>query len=225
MKTSKLLTVLTIATVAVAVSAARAAALTTVPMQGPMVHVGIEYAEHDGVPHFHIHVEDPVPMLTPLSLSHPSDQFDNTDPWFGELDPSAEGRAFNRQYGFVLDGGSDPLPAGYGIWIRQLSATPGLEAFRYRTSPDTWSPMFGTDGSRDTLQWNLGMFHPAYTAPAGVGQYFATYQAFLVDADKNPTGVSAQFQLEWNAIPEPTTAIMTVLGLGAAALTIRRRKA
>jgi hypothetical protein len=202
---------------------ARASTLTTVPMQGPMVHVGIQYADHGDGPHLHIHVDTPVPVLMPLSVSHPGDQFDNTHPWFSDLDPSADAKAFNRQYGFVLDGDSDPLPTGYGIWIRQLTATLGLEVFRYRTSPLTWEPIFGTDGSSDTFMWNLGMFHPAYTAPAGSGTYLATYEAFVVDDLLQPTGVSETFTLEWQVIPEPTTTGLIGLGLGVAGWAARRR--
>ncbi len=213
----------------------RAATLTTVPMQGPMVHVNITYSTHGGTadPHLHVHTDGhdhggggtgAFPILTPLSSSQPTDGFDPLDPWFADLDPSAAGRAFNRQYGFVLDGNSDLLPAGFSIRIRQLSATPGLEAFLFRTAPDTWSPMFGTDGSSDTFLWNLGMFHPAYTAPAATGQHTASYEVFLVDQDGTPTGVTEQFELHWNVIPEPTTGLLTALGL-LGALLLRRRAA
>jgi hypothetical protein len=194
-----------------------------VPMQGAMIHVGIEYATH-GTPHLHIHVELGIPVLQPLSLSHPGDTFDPVDPWYADLDPSQSNRAFNRQYGFVLEGTSDPLPTGYGIWIRQLSLSPELEVFRYRQSPEAWEPIFGTSGSIDILQWNLGMFHPAYTAPAGVETYFGLYEAFVVDGTGTPTGVSEQFQLQWTAIPEPSTVGLTMMGLGFITWRLRRRQ-
>jgi hypothetical protein len=200
-----------------------AAVLQNVPMQGPMIHVGIEYATH-GSPHLHIHIEPGIPVLQPLSLSHPGDTFDPLDPWYTDLDPTQSGRAFNRQYGFVLEGTSDPLPSGYGIWIRQLSLSFGMEVFRYRQSPELWQPIFGTHGSSDTLQWNLGMFHPAYTAPAGIGTYYGLYEAFVVDEDGNPTGVSEQFQLQWTAIPEPSAVALTLLGLGLTARAVQRRR-
>ncbi|MDW8344077.1 MAG: PEP-CTERM sorting domain-containing protein [Verrucomicrobiae bacterium] len=207
---------------------AHAATLNTVPMQGPMVHVGIRYADHGHGPHFHIHIDPVIPTLTPLSVSHPGDSFNPIHPWYSDLDPSQEGRAFNRQYGFVLDGDSEPLPTGYGIWLRQISATPGLEVYRYRATPPTWEPIFGTDGSSDTFAWNLAMFHPAYTAPAPVGMlslsaYSATYEAILVDASGNPTNVREEFTLYWNIIPEPSTGLLTLLGVGASAMLFRRR--
>lgn len=207
---------------------ARAATLNTVPMQGPMVHIGIQYADHGHGPHFHIHIDPVIPTLTPLSVSHPGDNFNPAHPWYDDLDPSNEGRAFNRQYGFVLDGDSDPLPPGYGIWLRQISATPGLEVYQYRATPPTWNPIFGTDGSSDTFPWNLAMFHPAYTAPVPVGltsagAYSAVYEAILVDAQGNPTNVREQFTLHWNIIPEPATGMMTLLGVGAMMTCLRRR--
>lgn len=204
--------------------AAYAATLTTVPMQGPMVHVGIKYADHGHGPHFHIHIDPIIPTLTPLSISHPGDNFDPEHPWFTDLDPSQEGRAFNRQYGFVLDSDSEPLPTGYGIWLRQISATPGLEVFRYRATPPTWIPIFGTDGSSDLFAWNLSMFHPAYTAPAGSGTHTAVYEAILVDAQGNPTNVREQFTLHWNVIPEPATGMLTLLGTAGLALLRRKRR-
>ncbi len=220
----KIVIVTLAAVFALAGATAQATILSTVPMQGPMVHIGIHYMNDGLSTNIEVDIEPMLPTLTPLTLSHPGDQFDHTDPWFADLAPSAGGAAFNRQYGFVLDGLSDPLPLGQGIWIRQVSATPGLKAFTYRTSPDTWMPMFGTDGSSDTLQWNLGMFHPAYTAPADIGTYFATYEAFVVDGGI-PTGImSDPFTIQWEAIPEPTTGMLTLFGVGITALTARRRK-
>jgi len=219
---------------AVALAAAisvRADTLTSVPMQGPMVHVNIKYADHGAGPHLHVHVDgddhghggsSTLPTLTPLSISHPGDQFDPLAPWYSDLDPSQDGRAFNRQYGFVLDGDSEPLPTGFGIRIRQISATTGLEAFRYRATPATWEPMFGTDGSSDTLEWNLGMFHPAYTAPAATGMHSAEYEAYIVNENGERTGGSETFHLHWAVVPEPTTALLTAFGLLGAGWLRRR---
>jgi hypothetical protein len=85
-----------------------------------------------------------VPQLTPLLVSNPGDSFDPADPWFGALDPSAQGKAFSRCYGFVMDAMADPLPAGTQIWIRKLSGSAGLSAYRYQeTAPRALQPIFG----------------------------------------------------------------------------------
>lgn len=209
-----------------AITTAQATVLTSVPMQGPMVHVSIKYTVSGGTTNLTTTTDPITPVLTPLTISNPGDSFSAFDPWFGDLDPSTNGDAFNRQYGFVLDGTSDLLPTGYGIWIRQDSASPGLSAHLYRASPATWDPMFGTGGSSDTLQWNLGMFHPAYSAPGVPGAHSANYTAFVVDGGGTPTGVAENFTLTWSAvgIPEPATvALMIPAALGLAA--VRRRRA
>ncbi|MBI1177793.1 hypothetical protein GC207_10185 [bacterium] len=172
--------------------------LTAVAMGGGMVHANIHYTAAQGG-QLDVHVDSGMPMLTPLAISQPDTQFAPTLPWFEELDPSLAGRAFNRQYGFLPDPTSDPLPTGYGLRIRQLSATPGLKAYTYRENPATWEPMFGTDGSSDTFDWSLVMFHPAYTVPAGAtGPFSASYEAILVDDQGQPTGITAPFTLNWN---------------------------
>lgn len=169
-----------------------------VGMGGGMVHVNIEYADHDGDRHFHVHVDQGVPVLTPLALAQPDTQFAPTAPWFEDLDPSLGGMAFNRQYGFLMDPAGAPLPAGHSIVIRQVSASPGLEAYTYRKDPAAWQPMFGTAGSPDTFAWNLMMFHPAYAiAPNSTGTLTATYEVILMDAQNQATPVRAPFTLQW----------------------------
>ncbi len=173
--------------------------LTNVPMQGAMVHVG--FAFHAGHNELHAHIDPALPVLTSLADSQPEAMFDAADPWYDLLDPHHQGQAFNRQYGFVVDGESDPLPAGASIWIRQLSASAGLQAFRYRsTDPKAWEPMFGTAGSTNVFDWSLTMFHPAYACPVNSGPHEASYEAFLVDAATGEplAGVEpAPFTLTW----------------------------
>lgn len=184
--------------------------LDQVPMGGGMVHVNIQYAGHDGG-HLLVHVDAGVPALTPLAISQPDQQFVPALPWFEHLDPSLEGQAFNRQYGFLLDPASDPLPAGHAIWIRQLAASPELKVYTYRQNPATWQPLFGTDGSSDLLSWSMTMFHPAYTVPANAtGPFTATYEAILVDDQGQPTGLAEEFTLNWNVAPGLSLGALTV---------------
>lgn len=159
---------------------AGAAVLGTVPMGGPMVHVTISYSAGQNTLTARV---DPMPtQLTPFDVTNPNDNFAPGDPWFSCLDPSACGLAFNRQYGLVVDALTDPLPLNTGIWIRCLSATPGLGFYYYRsTEPKNWAPMFGTLGSTNVWPWSLAMFHPAVTAPAVNCTHSANFEAFAVD--------------------------------------------
>ena len=149
-----------------AAGSGRAATLTAVPMQGGMVMPMVSYHSSDGK--MHVMMPTTVPQLTPLLVSNPGDSFDPADPWFGALDPSAQGNAFSRRYGFVMDGNTDLLPAGTQIWIRRLSGSAGLSAYRYQeTAPKALQPIFGTDGVTNALYWNGKMFHPVFAAPPG----------------------------------------------------------
>ena len=131
-----------------------------------------------------IHVMMPVavPQLTPLLASNPGDSFDPSDPWFNALDPSRQGASFSRRYGFMMDSGSDFLPANSQIWIRKLAGPADLKFYRYSESaPRALTPVFGTDGTTNALFWNGMMFHPVVSGPPGTNGYTATFEAFLVD--------------------------------------------
>jgi hypothetical protein len=181
-----------------ATAAGAGVVLASVPMQGPMVHVNIEYAASGGSPLLRVHVDASVPVLTPLVVSEPGALFDPAHPWHPELDPTQGGAAFNRQYGFVMGGASEPLPDGHGIRIRQALASPELWVRRYRQTPPTWEPMFGQGGSPEIFEWNLLMFHPAYAvAPWVPGPLTATYEAWVVDATGQPTTAPTSFTLTW----------------------------
>ena len=179
--------------------------LTQVPMQGGMIHVGITYHEHADAGMFHVHLDEGIPQLLPLSKSHPQDDFDPSAPWYHHLSPNGMGMAFNRQYGFVMDAESDFLPEGTAIRIRQLEASPDLLAFEYRTSNGgSWNPMFGTFDSDPEFAWALTMFHPAYAAPEGSGRLMATYEVYLVDTatgTRSDHAMAAEFELSWMAGP------------------------
>lgn len=151
-------------------------------------------------------VDPTVPQLTPLLVSNPSDSFNPTDPWYDCLDPSRQGLAFSRRYGFVMDTGTDPLPAGTAIWIRKLSSTPGLGAYRYRGgTTKAWDPIFGTAGTTNALQWDGTMFHPGFTAPPGTQSYTATFEAFLLDTATGqpvPGANTGPFVFNWTDVPD-----------------------
>lgn len=189
----------------------RAATLTTVPMQGSMVMPMLSYHAGDGT--LTITVNPTVPQLTPLLVSNPADSFNPADPWYDCLDPSQRGLAFSRRYGFTMDTGADLIPAGTAIWIRKLSSTPGLGAYRYRSStPKAWEPIFGTAGSTNTYQWDGSMFHPGFTAPPGTQSYTATFEAFLVDTGTGqpvPGANTGPFVLNWTEVPDgrPTLCV------------------
>ena len=188
-----------------------ATTITNVPMQGGMVMVMLSYSAGSGT----LTAMPPmdVPQLTPLLVSNPADRFDSADPWYDCLDPSQQGLAFSRRYGFVMDTASDLLPAGMAIWIRKLSSPPGLGAYRYRSSvPKAWEPIFGTAGSTNALQWDGMMFHPGFTAPPGTGTYTATFEAFLVDTSTGqpvPGADTGPFTFNWTDMPDgrPTLCV------------------
>jgi hypothetical protein len=195
-----------------------AATLTNVPMQGGMVMPMLAYHAADRT--LTIQLDPTVPQLTPLLVSNPGDCFDQADPWLDCLDPSRQGLAFSRRYGFVMDTTSDPLPSGLAIWIRKLSGSPGLGAYRYRSGTvRLWDPIFGTAGVTNALQWDGTMFHPGFTAPPGTGSYTATFEAFLVDRDTAvpvPGGSTGPFTLNWTVLPDgrPTVTIAQKIMVG-----------
>ncbi len=188
-----------------------AATLTSVPMQGSMAMVMLSYNAGSGT----LTAMPPtdVPQLTPLLISNPGDSFSPADPWYDCLDPSRQGLAFSRRYGFVMDGASDLLPTGTAIWIRLLSSSPGLGAYRYRSSvPKAWQPIFGTAGSTNALQWDGMMFHPGFTAPPGTNTYSATFEAFVMDMTTGqlvPGADTGPFTFNWTDVPDgrPTLSV------------------
>ncbi len=153
-----------------------------------------------------VQLDPTVPQLTPLLVSNPGDCFDPAEPWYDYLDPSRQGLAFSRRYGFVMDAGTDPLQSGMAILIRKLSSSPGLGAYRYRSGAvKLWEPIFGTAGVTNALPWDGTMFHPAITAPPGTGSYTAAFEAFLVDTKTGaavPGGSSGPFTLNWTVVPD-----------------------
>ena len=169
-----------------------------------MVMPMVSYHSSDGK--MHVMMPATVPQLTPLLVSNPGDSFDPADPWFGALDPSAQGKAFSRRYGFVMDGNTDLLPAGTQIWIRKLSGSAGLLVYRYQeTTPKALQPIFGTDGVTSERYWNGMMFHPVFAAPPGTNSLSATFEVYLLDTT---TGLevsgssSGPLLFTWTDVPD-----------------------
>jgi hypothetical protein len=188
------------------------AVLTSVPMQGSMVMPAFSYSAADGT--LRVLVDPTIPQLTPLLVSNPGDSFDPADPWFEALDPSRQGLAFSKRYGFVMGTETDPLPAGTGISIRKLSGSPQLGLYRAHAMslPHRWEPLFGTAGTSDTFSWNGSMFHPCAAAPAGTNEYTATFEGFLVETNSGAVVAGSStgpFVLNWTSVPDgrPTIEI------------------
>ena len=196
--------VLGAAVLSLAVFRAPAATLTNVPMQGDMVMPMVSYHSSDGK--MHVMMPLTIPQLTPLLVSHPADNFDAGDPWFDSVDPSRQGTAFSRRYGFVMDAATDLLPAGMQIWIRKLAGDPELKAYRYKdTAPKAWQPIFGTDGVTNALYWNGMMFHPAFTAPPSTNHLTATFEIYLLDTTTGlevPNSSSGPLVFDWTNVPD-----------------------
>lgn len=203
---------------AIPLVSASAATLSAVPMQGGMLMPAVSYQASGGT--LTLAMPSVIPQLTPLLVSNPTDCFDPADPWFECLDPSRQGLAFSRRYGFNMDTGSDPIPAGTAIWIRKVSGPPELAFYRYRsTAPKAWEPIFGTAASTNALQWDQRMFHPGVTAPPGTNSYTAVFELFLLDlASGEPvTGSSTgPVEFNWTTIPDgrPTLAIAPTIAIG-----------
>lgn len=194
--------------------------LLSVPMQGGMAMPAIRYQAEHG--HLMVTMPQVVPHLTTLEESHPDAHFNPNSPWYHHLDPDHMGMAFNRQYGFVIDGTSNLLPLGTAIWIQLLSADHGLRAYTYRNISEEeqiWTPMFGTEDSSKVFEWDMRMFHPAFVAPQGSGPLSAEFEAFVVDTgtgERIPDIGGAKFTLHWTAehsgeMPELSISQMIVL--------------
>lgn len=215
---------------------ARAAILQSIPSpmaQGGMIHINTVFLDQP-TDTFDVHLDPGTPEMKPLALWSPGDNFDTTDPWYGELDPTQSARAFSSRFGFLLDvANSDLLPTGNSIGLRLLSATPGLKAYFYRGTPgsELFDEVFTP--SRDYVLWNGTMWHPVFTAPSN-GPWQATFEVFLANAatvgnvDYTTTAGEVagydktSFTLHFNAVPEP--GVTPLLAIGAALLVRRNRR-
>jgi hypothetical protein len=183
--------------------------LTTVPMQGSMLMPEVFYHEDTDtvtVDLWNIITNTTAPaQLTPLLISNPTNRFSPADPWFDSLDPSRQGLAFSRRYGFTPATGSGTLPTNRQLWIRKLSGPPDLGFYDYRNNQKIWTPIFGTAGASSASAWTGKMWHVGVTAPPGTNAYAATFEVYVVDTDTGmevPGSSSAPFVLDWTDVPD-----------------------
>lgn len=203
----------TVSLVMTGACSALAAALSTIPMQGSMVMPMVSYHADTGA--LTAHVDPAVVQLTPLLASNPNDAFNSSDPWFADLDAAAKGLCFSRRYGFVMGASSDPLPPGAAMRIRMLEKSEGLLAFRYRSNPPVWEPIFGTAGASPVFAWDGTMFHPTFAARPGTNSFVAHMEAFLVNAASEqplPGGNAGPFTLSFTNTPDPRPSLIVAAG-------------
>lgn len=172
-----------------------------------------------------------------MGYPYANDSFDPGAPWYSALDPSQQNLAFSTQFGFDANPLSDWLPSGKALAIRMVSATPGLTGYVDEVGPDLFQPVFQNAG--DTVIWGtLSMWHPVFTSSA-LGAVSATFEIFVAD----PMGVvdtnhvvdwttdvtavngydSAFVTLNWNVVPEPSSAFL-VTGASAMLMLWSRRE-
>ena len=144
-------------------------------------------------------------QLTPLLVSNPNDSFDPGDPWFEDLDPSQQGLAFSRRYGFDMDPNTDLLPADRQLWIQEDTNSPNLAFYDYSATPALWAPIFGTAGSSNATYWSGLMWHVGVTAPPGTNTYSAAFEVYVLDTTTGqevPGSSSGPFVLNWTSAPD-----------------------
>lgn len=194
-----------------------AAVLTNVPMQGSMLMPKVYYhADTDSVT-VDLTSILVTAQLTPLLISHPNDRFDPADPWFDSLDPSRQGLAFSRRYGFDPDVMSDLLPDDRQLWIRKLFSSPELGLYDYSATPEKWKPVLGTAGTSNAVYWNGEMWHFGVTAPPGTNLYTATFEIFVMNTSTGQEvsgSSSGPFVLDWTDVPDsrPELKLTTIGG-------------
>ncbi len=139
--------------------------------------------------------------------------------------------------------------AGASLWIDCQAKSAGLESYlaigKYGINADNsltldpslnaYSGIFGTAGSSTRWQWDGKMDHNTYavgldhiTAPNQL--FSATYKVYVGDAlgneilnpDHSSAGTIETWT--WQAVPEPTTMSLALLGLGGL-MVARKRKA
>jgi hypothetical protein len=189
-----------------------AAILATVPRQGSMLMPEVYYHENTDSVTVDLSAINVIAQLTPLLVSNPNDSFNPADPWFQYLDPSQQGLAFSRRYGFDMDVMTDYVPDNRALWIRNLGSSPGLSFFDYNdyVSPLTWNPILGTAGTSNAICWNEIMWHIGVTAPPGTNSYSATFEIYVVNTDTGEEvagSSSGAFVLNWTDVPDARPAL------------------
>ena len=184
-----------------------AAELTNVPFQGGMLMPEVYYHADTDTVTVDLSAIRVTAQLTPLLISNPSDSFSPADPWFSALEPSGQGLAFSRRYGFDIDALSDIPPDNRQLWIRKLASSPDLAIYDYNatSTPKKWTPIFGTTGTSNATYWSGLMWHVGVAAPPGTNTYSATFEVYVVNTDNGlevPGSSSGPFVLNWTDVPD-----------------------
>jgi len=93
-----------------------------------------------------------------------------------------DGTFYNAQYGWLVEGFWTP-PSNSLLWIEETFATKGLEAYSggNMNTPSSFAPIFGTNGSEMSVEWNGAMTHNWYAVEKR-GNYVATYEIYFGDS-------------------------------------------
>ena len=160
---------------------------------------------------------------------------------------AGSGDIFNNQHGFMFMSMSNMMmanvPMGNSLAIRldSISST-SLQSFNYSNAFNRWDQVFEDVNSQ--VLWNGSMWHNYFTMPDSTpaGNYTASFEVFVAStaftggtgfaqydsaalaASKNTNFTSAfvTYNFEVEAVPEPTSGILVVVGLGS--LLIRRKR-
>lgn len=157
-------------------------------MGGPMKHMMVSFVDDE---YLDVSVDQNVPQ-----------------PILQNYDETYEGDAavlndtyYNAQYGWLVGGFWTP-PDDSLLWINEVHATPGLLTYSggNMMAPHSFDPIFGTDGSPMSIQWNGAMLHNWYAATER-GNYVAFYEVYFGDEDGEPTpGYDpAEVTITWTA--------------------------
>lgn len=136
------------------------------------------------------------------------------------------GRGYNDQLGWRIDGIWTP-PTNTALWIKRLSADPGLDVYeggmRMMWANHTFAPLFTADG--DAWKFNnnqMGMHHHWMTAET-FGDYTATYRVYIGDevtGDELSQYGADDVSITFRYVPEPTSLVLVSLSL----LMLRSRR-
>jgi hypothetical protein len=198
------------------------------PAGNGMSHIDVGWNDISSILTTHVAFQ-PVD-LKPLSVWQPTSTFDPTSPWYSALDPSQGAGLFNSQYGWLADSASLPaslLGSRFLVDVVPGSATTGLEIYRssYSGGTQIFEPILGTDGSAASFQWTGSMLHPMIVMPSGSsGAAAVTFRFTITDGSYVPRVEYAPVDatVTFNAIPEPSLALLALPGV--AAMLIRRRR-
>ncbi|MEX1119072.1 MAG: PEP-CTERM sorting domain-containing protein [Terrimicrobiaceae bacterium] len=159
---------------------------------------------------------------------------------------AGNGDLFNNQYGFMFMAmpmmGAANIPTGKSLAIKLTSiSSPSMKGFNYGNAANRWDEVWA-DGVDSQVLWNGSMWHNYFTLPsnAAEGAYTASFEIFIADAPFTGTTGFAQYDAAalsatkdtnfnpatvsytFNAIPEPTSALL--LSFAGAAFLLRRTR-